>query len=50
MYGINHQQSVYMLVVLMHLAGSNPKRGNSQMGNKMDINLCKSAKAKKTVA
>ena len=47
MYGINYQQSVYMLVVLMHLAGSNPKRGNSKMGNKMDIHLCKSANAKK---
>ena len=25
---------------------SNPKRGNTKMGNKIDINLCKSAKAK----
>ena len=24
-----------------------PKRGNTKMGNKIDINLCKSAKAKK---
>ena len=26
---------------------SNPKRGNTKMGNKIDINLCESAKAKK---
>ena len=26
---------------------SNPKRCNTKMGNKIDINLCKSAKAKK---
>ena len=26
---------------------SNPKRGNTKMDNKIDINLCESAKAKK---
>ena len=26
---------------------SNPKRGNTKMGSKININLCKSAKAKK---
>ncbi len=26
---------------------SNPKRGNTKMGDKIDINLCESAKAKK---
>ena len=29
---------------------SNPKRGNKTMGNKIDINLRESAKAKKTVS
>ena len=29
---------------------SNPKRGNKKMGNKIDINLSESAKAKKTVS
>ena len=28
---------------------SNSKRGNKKMGNKIDINLCKSAKAKQNV-
>ena len=29
---------------------SNLKRGNTKMGNKIDINLCKSAKAKQAVS
>ena len=29
---------------------SNPKRRNTKMRNKIDINLCESAKAKKTVS
>ena len=29
---------------------SNPKRGNTKMSNTIDINLCESAKAKKTVS
>ena len=29
---------------------SNPKRGNTKMGNTIDINLFESAKAKKTMA